>query len=98
MNRLRKHPLILFVITLTLPLGVALLYYDFYDDNDLVCRQQIAIADDENVLSILRNYLKVLVAVDQYSQSLIMIVSVNPYFSSDVIPTLPSQGYSILRC
>ena len=98
MNRLRKHPLFLVAIALALPLAIALLYYDFYDDNDLVCRKQISMADNGDFLNILRKNLKLSTTADQSLPPLIMVAGANPFYSDNITPLLPSQSYSILRC
>jgi hypothetical protein len=63
MNWFRKHHLILLAIGLALPLGIAFLYYDFYDNNDLILIKQISMADQGDLLSILRKNPKVFVSV-----------------------------------
>jgi hypothetical protein len=97
MKGLRKHPLFLVAIALALPLGVAFLYYDFYDDNDLVCHTQISMADNGDLLSFLRKNHNVFVAVDEPLQS----ASIN-LFETKSFPSINSvsttQTSSVLRC
>ncbi len=97
MKALRKHPLFLLAIALALPLGMAFLAYDFYDDNDLTCHTQISMADDEDLLSFLRHNPRAIVAADDSLQSF----SINPvetksFDSVDSVSTL--QTCSVLRC
>jgi hypothetical protein len=97
MKRLRRHRLYLLAIALVLPLGVAFLYYDFYDDNDLVCLKQISMADNEDLLSFLRKNPKVLVAADGPFQSAGMNLFETTSFHP-VHPASTTQMSSVLRC
>jgi hypothetical protein len=97
MRQLRRHPLFLLAIALALPLGVAFLYYDFYDDNDLVCHTQISMADNGDLLSFLRKNPNVFVAVDEPLQS----ASINLFetkFLPSINPASPTKTSSVLRC
>jgi len=96
-RRLRRHPLYLLVIALALPLAVAFLYYDFYDDSDLICRKQISMADNEDLLHFLRKNPHVFVAVDQPFQS----AGTNPVevtFFLFAHPASTTQTIFVLRC
>jgi hypothetical protein len=97
MTRLRKHPLFLLAIALALPLGVAFLYYDFYDDNDLVYRTQFSVADNEDLLSFLRKNPRVLSAAHEPFQSAVVSLFGTKAFHS-VIPASIVQTSSVLRC
>jgi len=97
MRQLRRHPLFLLAIALALPLGVAFLYYDFYDDNDLVCHTQISMADNGDLLSLLRKNCNVFGAVDDPLQS----DGINLFetkFLSSINPASPTKTTSVLRC
>ncbi len=97
MKQLRKHPLFLLAIALALPLGVAFLYYDFYDDNDLVCRKQISMADNEDLLSFLRKNPRIFVVADDPFQSVgINLFDTKSFLS--VISASAAQTSSVLRC
>jgi hypothetical protein len=97
MKRFRKHPLFLLAIALALPLGVAFLYYDFYEDNDLVCLKQISMADNEDLLSFLRKNPRVFVTVYAPLQSAgINLFEANSFLSID--PASIAQTISVLRC
>lgn len=96
-RRLRRHPLYLLAIALALPLTVPFLYYDFYDDSDLVCRKQISMADNGDLLHFLRKNPRVFVAVDQPFQS----AGTNPCEVSSFLSALPppsTQTTVVLRC
>ena len=97
MKRFRKHPLFLLAIALVLPLGVAFLYYDFYDDHDLVCLKQISMADNEDLLSFLRKNPRVFVASYEPPQSAGINLSDTKSFLS-IHSASPAQTNSILRC
>src|SRR5512137_1937283 len=97
MKQLRKHPLFLLAIALTLPLGVAFLYYDFYDDNDLVCRKQISMPDNGDLLSFLRKNPNVFVAADAPFQHASMNLFDTKSFHS-INPVSTIQTSSVLRC
>jgi len=97
MKRLRKHPLFLLAIALALPLGVAFLYYDFYDDNDIVCRKQISMADNGDLLSFLRKNPRAFVVADDLFQS----AGINLFDTKSclcIIPASVTQTSSVLRC
>jgi hypothetical protein len=97
MKSLRKHPLFLLAIALALPLGVAILYYDFYDGNDLVCHKQISIADNEDLLSFLRKNPRVLVSGDQPLPS----AGIHPFMAKpvqSVSAVSTARTGSVLRC
>jgi hypothetical protein len=97
MKWLRQHPLFLVAIALALPLGVACLYYDFYDDNDLVRHTQISMADNGDLLSFLRKYPNVFVAVDEPLQSAsINLFEAISFHSVNSVST--TQTSSVLRC
>jgi len=97
MNWFRGHPLILLIIGLTLPLGVAFLCYDFYDDNDLVCRKQISVADQGDLLSFLRKIPRVLVsAVELFQIPGIASFDVNYFYY--LYPAQSPQSTSVLLC
>jgi len=97
MKQLRKHPLFLLAIALALPLGVACLYYDFYDDNDLVRHTQISMADNGDLLSFLRKNPYVFVAVDKSPQSSSIDLFETESFHS-FNPVSSIQTSSVLRC
>ncbi len=97
MKRLRKYPLFLLAIALALPLSVAFLYYDFYDDNDLVCRKQISVADNEDLLSFLRKNPRVFVAADEPFQFAVINLFETKSFHS-INPSSATQTSSVLRC
>jgi hypothetical protein len=97
MRQLRKHPLFLLAIALALPLSVAFLYYDFYDDNDLVCHTQISMADNGDLLSFLRKNPNVSAAVDEPLQSAsINLFETKSFTSINLVSTF--QTSSVLRC
>jgi hypothetical protein len=97
MKQLRKHPLFLLAIALALPLGVAFLYYDFYDDNDLVCHKQISMPDNGDLLSILRKNPNVFVAADEPFQHASMnLFETKSFHSINSVSTI--QTSSVLRC
>jgi hypothetical protein len=97
MKWLRQHPLFLVAIALALPLVVAFLYYDFYDDNDLVCRTQISMADNGDLLSFLRKNPNVFGPVDKHLQSAsINLFEAISFHSINSVST--TQTSSILRC
>ena len=97
MKQLRKHPLFLLTIALALPLCVAFLYYDFYDDNDLVCHTQISMPDNGDLLSILKKNPKVFVAAYEPLQSSSINLFETKSFHS-VNPVSNTQTSSVLRC
>jgi hypothetical protein len=97
MRQLRKHPLFLLAIALALPLGVAFLYHDFYDDNDLVRHTQISMADNGDLLSFLRKNPNVFVAVDEPLQSASINLFETKSFHS-INPVSTNQTSSVLRC
>jgi hypothetical protein len=97
MKQLRKHPLFLLAIALALPLGVAFLYYDFYDDNDLVCHKQISMLDNGDLLSFLRKNPNVFAAADEPLQHASMNLSETKSFHS-INPVSTIQSSSVLRC
>jgi len=97
MKRLRKQPLFLLAIALVLPLGVAFLYYDFYDDNDLVCLKQISMTDNEDLLSFLRKNPRAFVAAYELPQPAGINLSDTKSFLS-IHSASPTQTNSILRC
>jgi ATP adenylyltransferase/5',5'''-P-1,P-4-tetraphosphate phosphorylase II len=97
MRQLRKHPLFLLAIAVALPLGVACLYYDFYDDNDLVRHTQISMADNGDLLSFLRKNPNVFVAVDEPPQSASINLFETKSFHS-INPVSTNQTSSVLRC
>jgi len=97
MNPLRKHPMFLLAIAFVLPFGIAFLYYDFYDDSDLVCQTQISVTDNGDLLSFLKKSPKVLVAVDE----LLQFASINLFetaFFLSINPVSTIQTSSVLRC
>ena len=97
MKQLRKHPLFLLAIALALPLGVTFLFYDFYDDNDLVCHTQISMADDGDLLCFLRKNSVALVSADQSLQLSHKIpIETKSFRSND--PVSIDKTSSILRC
>jgi len=84
-------------IALALPLGVAFLYYDFYDDNDLVCHTQISMADNGDLLSVLRKNPNVFGAVDEPLQSASLnLFETNSFNSTHSVSSI--QTSSVLRC
>lgn len=97
MKQLRRYPLFLLAIALALPISVAFLYYDFYDQNDLACHTQISMADNEDLLSILRKNPKVFVAADEP-----LLPTGNNLFTTRSIhsinPASMAQTTSVLRC
>ena len=97
MNRLRRYPLFLLAIALALPLGVAFLYYDFYDNHDLVCLNQISMVDNEDLLGFLRKNPRVFVTVYAPLQSAgINLFEANSFLS--IGPASTAQTISVLRC
>jgi hypothetical protein len=97
MKRLRKHPLFLLAIALALPLGVTFLYYDFYDDNDLVCRKQISMADNGDLLSFLRKNPRIFVV----AEGLFQATGINLFETKSfhyINPALTNQTSPVLRC
>ncbi len=97
MKQLRKHPLFLLAIALTLPLGVAFLYFDFYNDNDLVCHKQISMPDNGDLLSFLRKNPHVFVAADAPFQNASMnLFDTKSFHSSNPVSSI--QTSSVLRC
>jgi hypothetical protein len=97
MRQLRKHPLFLLAIALALPLTVAFLYYDFYDDNDLVCHTQISMADNGDLLSFLRKNPNASAVVDEPLQSAgINLFETKSFPSINLVSTV--QTGSVLRC
>lgn len=97
MKRLRKHPLCLLAIALTLPLGVAFLYYDYYDDNDLVSYKQISMGDNEDLLGFLRKNARGLVAAEQPLLSAEnQLFETAPFYC--VHPVSTTRTSSVLRC
>jgi hypothetical protein len=98
MKRLRKNPHFLLVIALALPLGLSFLYYDLLADKDLIRYRQISMTEKTDLLSFQREELRISVSEVHSTQTLIIVPCVNPFSSSDIIPALPSQSYSILRC
>ncbi len=97
MRQLREHSLFLLVMALALPLCSACLYFDFYDDNDLVCHTQISMADNGDLLSVLKKNPKAVVAADDPLQSL----NINPLEAKSfdrIDPLSTFQMSSILRC
>lgn len=97
MKRLRRHPLFLLAIALALPLGIAFLYYDFYDDNDLVCHKQISMADNGDLLSFLRKNPRIFVAADEPLLSAgIHLSETKPFHSTHPVST--AETISVLRC
>mgnify|MGYP001767017049 CR=1 FL=1 len=97
MKRLRRHPLFLIAIAVALPLGAAILYFDFYADSDLVCLQQLSTADNEDLLHFLRKNPKALVAADAILHSDGMNISETTSFHS-FPPASTAQRRSVLRC
>jgi len=98
MKRLRKHPHFLLFIALALPVGLAFLHYDLLTDRDLVLHRQISTADKSDSPNLQRAELRTSVAVVLSAQPLYIARGVNPFFSNDLNPAVPSQSYSILRC
>ncbi|HQL90119.1 MAG TPA: hypothetical protein PLQ15_05915 [Syntrophales bacterium] len=97
MKRLRRHPYFLLAIAMTLPLGIAFLYYDFYDDGDLVCHKQISMADNGDLLSFLRKNPRVFVAADELLQlSGIRLSETKPFHP--IHPVSAIETISVLRC
>lgn len=97
MNWFRKHPLILLAIGLALPLGIAFLYYDFYDDNVLVDSKQISMADDGDLLSFLKKNPRVFVSVDKpFEMPGINFFEKKSFHYFD--PASSPQKSSVLRC
>ncbi len=97
MRQLRKHPLFLLAIAMALPLGVAFLYYDFYDDNDLVCHTQISMADNGDLLSFLRKNPNVSAAVDESLQCAgINLFDKKSFPAINLVST--TETSSVLRC
>jgi hypothetical protein len=97
MKRPRKHPLFLLAIASAMPLGIAFLYYDFYDDHDLVWHQQFSMADKEDLLSILRKNSKAFVVADEPLQpASINLFEIRCFHSSN--PVSAPQTSPVLRC
>ncbi|HET6490856.1 MAG TPA: hypothetical protein VFG28_13965 [Syntrophales bacterium] len=97
MTWLRKHPLFLLTAALALPLVVAYAYYDFYDDNDLVCHTQISMADNGDLLSSLRKNPGGFVTGDVPFQSAsINLFETKSFHSIDPVST--AQKSPALRC
>jgi hypothetical protein len=97
MKWLRKHPLFLLAIALALPLGVAFLYYDFYDDNDLIRLKQISMADNGDLLSFLRKNPRIFVAADEIFQSTCINLFETQSFNY-INPASTNQTSPVLRC
>lgn len=97
MKRLRRHPLFLAAIALALPLGVVFLSYDFYANSDLVCRAQLSIADNEDLLSFLRKMPRAFIAADEPFQTAgtKLPEKITP---RSVLSGLAAQTSSVLRC
>jgi hypothetical protein len=97
MKQLRRHPLFLLAIALAMPLSVAYLYYDFYDDNDLVCHKQISMSDNGDLLSFLRKNPHVFVAADEpFQQASMNLFETKSIHSINPVSTI--QTSSVLRC
>lgn len=97
MKRLRRHPLYLLAIALALPLAVPFLYYDYYDDNDLVCRKQISMIDNGDLLSFLRKNPRVFIAAFEPSPSAgTDLPEVKSFLFA--CPASTTQTISVLRC
>jgi hypothetical protein len=97
MKRLRRHPLFLVAIAVALPLGAAILYFDFYADSDLVCFQQLSTADNEDLFHYLRKNPRVLAAADAVFQSAgLNILETSPFHA--LPPASTAQRRSVLRC
>lgn len=97
MKRLRRHPCFLLAMALALPLGMAFLYYDFYDDNDFVCHKQISMADNGDLLSFLRKNPKIFVAADEFLQAAGIHLSETKSFHP-IHPVSITETISVLRC
>lgn len=97
MKRLRRHPLFLLAIAVALPLGVAILFFDFYDESDLVCLQQLSTADNEDLLNFLRKNPRALVAAEAIVQSAGSNISETASFDP-FPPASTVQRRSVLRC
>ena len=97
MKRLRKHPLFLLAIALALPLGIAFLYYDFYDGNDLVRHPQLSMADNEDLTNFLRKNPRVFVAADALLQppGLNLIETASFHLFN---PVSTARKSAVLRC
>jgi hypothetical protein len=97
MKRLRKHPRFLLVLALTLPLVVALLYYQFYDENDLVVGKYYTKAEESDLLTFLRKNPKVFIAADGLFQSAdVILFEIKSFHHTK--PASTSQTSSVLRC
>jgi hypothetical protein len=97
MKQLRRHPLFLVAVALALPFGIAFLNYDFYDDNDLVCNTQISMADNADLLGLLKKNLKLFVAADEFLQSAGIHFFETISFRCIRLISTPSTS-SVLRC
>lgn len=81
-----------------MPMGLAFLYYDFFVDNDIICKKQFSVAKRADLLSFQRERLNTSISAIDSAQSLITVPGVCTSRSSDLVPVIPSQSYSILRC
>jgi hypothetical protein len=97
MRQLRKHPRFLLIIALILPLVVAFLYYQFYDDSDLVVGKYYTKAEESDLLTFLRKNPKVFIAADGLFQSA-DIIFFETKSSHCTKPAATCQTNPILRC
>lgn len=81
-----------------MPIGLAYLYYDFFVDSDIICKKQFSVAKRTDLLSFQREKLTTLSSAIDSSQPLIIVPGDCPSCSNDLLPVVPSQSYSILRC
>jgi hypothetical protein len=97
MKRFRKHPLFLLAIALALPLGVAFLHYQFYDENDLVVGKYFSKAQEFDLSSFLRKNPRVFVSADEPLQS----AGINLFETKSfhyIHPASSRQTSPVLRC
>ena len=97
MKRLRKHPLFLLAIAMALPLAVAFLHYQFYDENDLVVGKYITSAQQGDLSSFLRKNPRVFVAVD----GILETAGINLFETKSfhhIHPASTIQKSLVLRC
>ncbi|HOD36027.1 MAG TPA: hypothetical protein PLR20_11140 [Syntrophales bacterium] len=96
MKWLRKYSLFLLAIGLTLPLSMAILNCDFYEDNDLVRISQISMADGENLLSFLKKNPGIFAAADETFPSVCTgLCEIQPFI---YIHPSSNQAIPVLRC
>jgi hypothetical protein len=97
MKQLRKHRLFLLAIALVLPVGVAFLHYQFYDENDLVVGKYISNAQGLDLSNFLRKNPRVFVSADEPLPSAgINLFETKSFYY--INPAATSQKSPVLRC